>query len=216
MQQQYSFVYERLYQYYCPQNWWPAETPFEMMIGAILVQNTSWRNVEKALVQLKPFLDPETIARLSEAELAQLIKSSGFFNIKAKRIKAFIQWFKKYEYDIEKIKQIDKQTLRSELLNIHGIGRETADAMLLYAFHKPVFVVDAYARRIFTRLGNDVPASYDFFRKQVESEFPADLILFQEYHALLVEHGKVHCKTKPLCLGCPLNDLCDYHLTSFG
>lgn len=216
MQQRYSFIYERLYQYYGPQNWWPAETPFEMLIGAILVQNTSWRNVEKALVQLGEFLDPKTIEHLPEDELAQLIKSSGFFNIKAKRIKAFIQWFNKYEYDIEKIKQIDKQTLRTELLSIYGIGRETADAMLLYAFHKPVFVVDAYARRIFTRIGKDVPASYDLFRKQVESELPADLILLQEYHALLVEHGKVHCKTKPLCLGCPLNDLCDYHLTSFA
>ncbi|MCJ7841975.1 endonuclease III domain-containing protein [Lederbergia sp. NSJ-179] len=215
MQQEYTFIYERLYQHYGPQNWWPAETPFEMLIGAILVQNTSWRNVEKALVQLKPFLDPKTIERLPEAELAQLIKSSVFFNIKAKRIKAFIQWFNTYEYDIEKIKKIDKKTLRGELLNIHGIGRETADVMLLYAFHKPIFVVDAYARRIFTRIGNDVPASYDFFRKQVENELPADLILLQEYHALLVEHGKIHCKTKPLCVECPLNDLCDFHLTSF-
>jgi endonuclease-3 related protein len=209
MKHEYRLIYNKLYKYYGPQGWWPAETPFEMMIGSILVQNTSWRNVDKAIFNLKPFLEPEAIENLSIDELAQLIRSSGFFNLKAKRIKSYMEWFKAYDFDIYLIKKVDRQQLRNELLSIKGIGPETADVILLYAFDTPIFVVDAYARRIYYRLGYGMPESYDAFRKQVEKDLPRDLVLYKEFHALLVEHAKEHCKTTPICEGCPLFDICD-------
>lgn len=209
MKDDYQLIYNKLYEYYGPQGWWPAETPFEMMIGSILVQNTNWRNVEKALDHLRPFLEPETIDKLHVDELAQLIRSSGFFNIKAKRIKSYLEWFKSYAYHIDMIKQVDKHQLRKELLNINGVGPETADVILLYAFDTPIFVVDAYARRIFYRLGNEMPKSYDAFRKQVEKKLTMGLMQYNEFHALIVEHAKVHCKPIPICEGCPLIGICD-------
>ncbi|GGB63332.1 endonuclease [Lentibacillus populi] len=212
MQRSYQVIYETLFNHYGPQNWWPADTPFEMMIGSILVQNTNWRNAEKALTKLSPFLEPEMIDRLPIEELAELIRSSGFFNIKAKRIKAFIDWFKTYHYDIEEIKKMNRQGLRRELLSIKGVGKETADVMLLYAFDKPIFVADAYVRRIFHRLGYDIPTSYDGLRERVEERLPNDLVLYNEFHALLVEHAKQFCRTKPICDGCPLFDSCDQRL----
>ncbi|KLT19978.1 endonuclease III domain-containing protein [Neobacillus vireti] len=208
MKNDYQLIYNKLYKHYGPQGWWPAETPFEMMIGSILVQNTSWRNVDKALDNLKPFLKPEAIDKLSIDELAQLIRPSGFFNIKASRIKSYMEWFKTYNYDIPLIKEVDRHKLRTELLSIKGIGPETADVILLYAFDIPIFVVDAYARRIFYRLGYDMPASYDTFRKQVENEIPRDLAQYNEFHALIVEHAKEHCKATPICDSCPLFDIC--------
>lgn len=206
--QEYQLVYNQLYEHFGPQGWWPAETPFEMMIGAILVQNTSWTNVEKALLNLKPILNPEEIEKLSIDELAQLIRPSGFFNIKAKRIQSYMEWFKHYHYDHNLIKKVDKQSLRNELLTIKGIGQETADVILLYAFDMPIFVVDSYARRIFYRLGYDMPKSYEAFREEIERELPKDLMLYNEYHALLVELAKEHCKSSPVCAGCPLFDRC--------
>lgn len=208
MEQDYLLLYKTLFDHYGPQNWWPADTPLEMMIGAILVQNTNWRNVEKALIKLRPYLGAEALDRLQEEELAQLIKPSGFFNIKAKRIKSFIQWWKQYNFSLNRVKKLEKETLRKELLNVHGIGRETADVMLLYALDKAVFVVDAYARRIFYRIGYDMPNSYDHFRLEVEQTFPEKLDVFNEFHALLVEHAKQYCRTRPLCNKCPLSSIC--------
>ncbi|AIF44832.1 endonuclease III domain-containing protein [Virgibacillus sp. SK37] len=208
MSENYYGIYEKLLERYGTQSWWPADSPFEMLIGSILVQNTSWRNVEKALVQLKPFLSPDQIERMTQEELARLIRPSGFFNVKAKRIKAFLAWFRLYDYKVENLKKKDREELRDQLLRINGIGRETADVMLLYAFDKPIFVVDAYARRIFYRLGYNMPISYDEFRFILEKELPLDLFLMNEYHALLVEHAKVHCKSNPICNGCPLLDIC--------
>ncbi|WP_087973568.1 endonuclease III domain-containing protein [Oceanobacillus rekensis] len=213
MQKNVQVIYDSLYDYYGPQSWWPADTLFEMMIGSILVQNTNWRNVDKALLQLKPFLKPELIYEMPIDELAQLIRSSGFYNIKAKRIKAFMEWFQTHDYKIEQIKNIESKQLRNELLRINGVGKETADVMLLYAFDKPIFIVDAYARRIFYRLGFDMPTSYDGFRNEVEKEMPRNLIVYNEYHALLVEHAKVHCKSTPICEGCPLKSICDQRLS---
>lgn len=212
MKNDYQLIYNKLYEYYGPQGWWPAETPFEMMIGSILVQNTNWRNVEKALDNLRPFLDPEAMDKLHVDELAQLIRSSGFFNIKAKRIKSYLEWFKSYSYHIDMIKQVDRRQLRKELLNINGVGSETADVILLYVFDTPIFIVDAYARRICYRLGNDMPKSYDAFRKQVEKKLTLDLMQYNEFHALIVKHAKTHCKSIPICEGCPLLGICDQRL----
>ncbi len=207
-------IYDRLYKQYGPQGWWPAESKFEMMIGAILVQNTNWTNVEKALANLKLHLEPKALGKLSNDTLAKLIIPSGYYNIKARRIKSFLEWFQTYNYDIDKIKKIDRNRLRQELLNINGIGPETADVMLLYAFDKAIFVVDAYARRIFNRLGYDMPKSYDGFRQKVELELPCDLKLYNEFHALIVEHAKVQCRKKPLCGTCPLLDICAQRIES--
>ncbi|GAB2535441.1 endonuclease III domain-containing protein [Gracilibacillus alcaliphilus] len=208
MQHEYTGIYQRLFAHYGPQGWWPAETPFEMMIGAILVQNTNWRNVEKALVTLGAKLDPETIDKMSAEELAPLIKSSGFFNLKARRIKAFIDWFKQYQFSINQLKKKDKEALRAELIKVYGIGRETADCILLYALEKPVFVVDAYTRRIFYRIGYDMPVSYDRFKEIVEQHFPGEVMIYNEFHALLVAHAKQFCRVKPVCTNCPLLEIC--------
>lgn len=208
MKNKFQFIYDRLFHYYGPQGWWPAETSFEMMIGAILVQNTSWLNVDKALKNLSPFLKPERMDELSLEKLAQLIKPSGFFNIKAKRIKSFLAWFKEHQFNTVKVKEGDKQKLREELLTINGIGRETADVMLLYAFETPVFVADAYAKRIFYRIGYNMPDSYDKFKQTIEAELPKDLELYKEFHALLVQHAKQYCRSGPMCDNCPLALIC--------
>jgi len=202
-------MYERLRKHFGEQNWWPADTTLEMMVGAILVQNTNWRNVEKALTNLSPFLTPEQLDTMNTDELAALIRPSGYYNIKAKRIKSFLQWFKTYHYDVEYMKQLDREVLRRELLKVKGIGRETADVMLLYVMDKPVFVADAYSRRIFYRIGWDIPSSYDVMRQQVEEELGKDLYVYQELHALLVEHAKALCRVDPICSKCPLLDVCD-------
>jgi endonuclease-3 related protein len=204
----YAQIYEKLYEHYGPQNWWPASTPFEMMIGAILVQNTNWRNVEKAIEQLRPYLTPQKLDLLSKDELAQLIRSSGFFKRKAERIKSFLSWLKNYDFNFAIMESMDKNHLREELLQVSGIGKETADCMLVYAFHKPIFIVDAYAKRIFYRLGFDMPDDYDQFRQLVEKELPSKIQLYNEFHALLVEHAKSHCKSKPICKNCPLQSSC--------
>lgn len=201
-------IYEHLFEHYGPQHWWPADTDFEMMISAILVQNTNWRNVEKALEQLRPYLTPQQLDVLSKEEIAQFIRSSGFYNRKAERIKSFLSWLKNYHFHIDSIRDKDKKQLREELLQISGIGKETADSILLYVFNTPVFIVDAYAKRIFYRLGYELPDDYDSFRQLVEKELPQDVQLYNEFHALLVQHAKTYCKSKPICDRCPLSGLC--------
>ncbi|CDQ38129.1 MULTISPECIES: endonuclease III domain-containing protein [Virgibacillus] len=202
-------VYDNLYCYYGPQGWWPADTPIEMIVGSILVQHTNWRNAEKALQNIKDVLTAEALDNMPLEELAYRIRPSGFYNIKAKRIKTFLDWFKKYQFQIEKIRHFDRDKLRKELLSIQGVGHETADVILLYVFDKSIFIADAYARRIFHRFGYNIPKGYDAFRIDVEEALSSsDVDLYNEYHALLVEHGKVHCKSDPICTGCPLSTYC--------
>lgn len=191
------------------QYWWPGETPFEVIIGAILTQNTNWSNVEKAIKNLKTAgkLSPKGIYELSEQELAQLIKPSGFFNVKAKRVKTFINWlFSKYGGDLDRMFAGNLHTLRGELLSVKGIGPETADSILLYAGNFPTFVVDAYTHRIFSR-HELIPeeSAYDEIKSFFEENLPVDVQLFNEYHALLVNIGKLFCKPKKICEQCPLN-----------
>ncbi|MBI5678655.1 MAG: endonuclease III domain-containing protein [Planctomycetes bacterium] len=204
-------IYQKMFDAFGPRQWWPGETPFEVVIGAILTQNTNWSNVEKAIKNLKTAgkLSPEGIYGLSIAELAELIKPSGFFNVKAKRVKAFINWlFSRYEGNLSKMFAQDLQTLRSELLSVKGIGPETADSILLYAGNMPTFVVDAYTHRIFSR-HELIPeeSTYDEMKSFFEENLPEDVQLFNEYHALLVNIGKTFCKTKKVCEPCPLKDL---------
>ena len=204
-------IYQKMFEALGPRQWWPGETPFEVVIGAILTQNTNWSNVEKAIKNLKTAgkLSPEGIYALSVTELAKLIRPSGFFNVKAKRVKAFINWlFSRYEGNLSKMLDQDLQTLRGELLSVKGIGPETADSILLYAGNKPTFVVDAYTHRIFSR-HELIPeeSTYDEMKSFFEENLPEDVQLFNEYHALIVNIGKTFCKTKKVCEPCPLKDL---------
>lgn len=204
-----KWAYKKLYAAFGPQHWWPADEPFEVIVGAILTQNTSWTNVEKALVNLKEagLLNPEALFKISEAELAGLIRPAGYYNIKAKRLKSFLRFFfSSYAGDIKKLIRARAPSLRRELLSVKGIGPETADSILLYALGKPVFVVDAYTRRILMRHGlaldeNTYDKVQTFFLRRLKSNAG----LFNEYHALLVRLGKDFCrKSAPRCRACPL------------
>lgn len=202
-------VFQRLYDHYGPQGWWPGETPFEVIVGAILTQNTAWTNVERAISNLKKegLLTPQAILDMSESELAARIRSSGYYNVKAKRLKDFIRFlFDNYNGKIEEMFKEDPERLRERLLKIHGIGPETADSILLYGGNIPVFVVDAYTYRVFHRHGLlPEEISYDECQKIFMENLPKDAGLFNEYHALIVRVAKEFCKKgKPLCKGCPL------------
>lgn len=200
--------YNSLYNRYGPQNWWPAESELECILGAILTQNTSWKNVEKAFENLKSrgLLSVEKLDSIPTKKLANLIRPSGYFNQKAIKIKAFISYVKKtYNGDLDKMFDEDTHELREKLLRIKGIGPETADSILLYALKKPVFVIDAYTYRILSRhsmIPNEI--SYQEMQDLLMDSLPEDIQVFNEYHALLVRVGKEHCKRKALCNGCPL------------
>jgi endonuclease-3 related protein len=205
-------IYKDLYDYYGPQHWWPADDWFEVTVGAILTQNTAWNNVEKSIENLKQrdLLEPEKLSKIKEDDLAQLIRSSGFYNLKSKRLKNFLEWLKKYNYDIDKIKNKSVTSLREELLSIKGIGKETADSILLYAFEMPVFVIDAYTKRMFSRLGLILSRQYDEFQDFFEKNLTKDVQLYNEYHALIVKHSKVYCKKTPKCSDCFLKEKCNW------
>lgn len=206
-------VYQQLFDSYGPQNWWPAKTPFEMMIGAILTQNTSWTNVEKALAQFEIPFEPQALLKLSNQELIDWIRPSGFFNQKSERLKLLAQWFLQYDGDVTIIQQHPAEDIRKALLSLKGVGPETADSIMLYAFEWPFFVVDAYTRRIFSRLGYPVPKDYEAFRLQIEADLNRPSPSFyNEFHALIVYHAKEHCTKKPKCAFCPLTALCQYPL----
>lgn len=201
-------IYNRLNAIYGPLNWWPGETPFEVMIGAVLTQNTSWENVERAIKNLKPMLDPESMHKLDNESLAELIRPAGYYNIKAKYIKALLDWYKTLDYDIKKLKSAPLSELRQSLLAVRGIGKETADSILLYAAGKPIFVVDAYTRRLFSRLGYSLPKKYDDVRCLFEIALPTDSGVYNQYHALIVHHCKLNCRSVPKCEGCELGYAC--------
>ena len=206
-----SDIYELLFERFGPQHWWPGDTQFEIIIGAILTQNTNWTNVEKAIANLKAAgcLSPDKLYHLDIARLAELIRPAGYFNIKAKRLKSFLNWFfENYSGELPNIANLDTWHLRDELLAINGVGRETADSILLYAFNRPVFVVDAYTARVAVRHGLIEPgASYEQLRELFQSNLPGDVQIFNEYHALLVKVGNKFCRPKARCSGCPLEKL---------
>ena len=204
-------IYKLLFERFGPQHWWPGQSPFEIIVGAILTQNTNWTNVEKAINNLKAakLLTPEKMHNLDISELAQLIRPAGYFNIKAKRLKNFIEWlFKNHDGRLEKLENIRTEQLREELLAIKGVGPETADSILLYALDMPIFVVDAYTARIAARHGL-IEAGCDYGQLQdlFQTNLPQDVKLFNEYHALFVRLGKEFCNPKPKCPGCPLEKL---------
>ena len=190
-------------------SWWQAESGFELMTGSILVQNTNWKNVDKALKNFNGNLSPQLVLSLSNEELAGTIRPAGFQNQKAKKLKALCEWFKKYDFNIEKASGVNKETLRKELLSVNGVGNETADAILVYVLGKNSFVIDAYTRRIFIRIGFDVPKKYDQFREMIEKAVPRNIFTYDYYHGLMVEHAKTYCTQTPGCEGCPLFKQCE-------
>jgi len=205
-------IYRILLDSFGPQHWWPGETPFEIAVGAILTQNTSWTNVEKAIANLKKVgcLDAARLHALEMADIEKLIRPAGYFRVKAKRLRNFIDWLcDNYGGDLQNLEGIGTSRLREELLSISGIGPETADSILLYALNRPVFVVDAYTARIMVRHhlipaeGLDYHQLQDLFMSNLEPD-PA---LFNEFHALLVMTGKDYCKPRPKCQPCPLEFL---------
>jgi len=204
-------IFDKLLKAFGPRHWWPGESPFEVMVGAILTQNTSWKNVEKAIQRLKArrVLTPDGIHRLKTSDLASLIRSSGFYRIKADRLKSFVDFlFEEFEGKIERMKKEPFEGLRKRLLEVKGIGQETADSILLYALQKPMFVVDAYTRRVLSRHGMiSNRASYEEVQKLFMRHLPPDENLFNEYHALLVHVAKSACKKIPQCDICPLKDV---------
>ena len=204
-------IYQLLFERFGPQHWWPGESRFEIITGAILTQNTNWANVEKAIANLKAddLLTEEKLYNINISQLAELIRPAGYYNIKAKRLKNFINWlFENYDGGLANLEGANTEQLRGELLSVKGIGRETADSILLYAFERPVFVVDAYTARVVFRHGLIEPeADYEQLRELFQSNLPQDTKLFNEYHALLVKAGKEFCRPKARCDNCPLEKL---------
>lgn len=204
-------IYQLLFERFGPQYWWPGETRFEIITGAILTQNTNWTNVEKAIANLKSarLLTPEKLFSLEVTQLAELIRPAGYYRLKAKRLKNFLSWlFEDYAGQLENLEELSTDRLRAELLAVKGIGPETADSILLYAFDREVFVVDTYTARITSRHNLIEPgAGYECLRELFQSNLPEDTQLFKEYHALLVRAGKEFCKPKTKCLDCPLEKL---------
>ena len=214
VKQQLQNIYHRLISAYGPQHWWPAEEPFEVMVGAILTQSAAWLNVEKAIANLKSAgaLSPRALRRLSLEEIATLIRPCGYYNIKARKLKALVRWLEEgYQDDLNKLFASRPEQLRPQFLSVYGIGEETADSIILYAANRPIFVIDAYTRRIVGRIGLAPDSqSYAAYQALFMDNLPADVGLFNEYHALLVCLGKYVCRKRPLCQPCCLRDICQF------
>ncbi len=207
--QQLGQIFDALLDAYGPQHWWPGDGgPTEIIIGAILTQNTNWKNVEKALAQLRAanLMDWAALRDVEIADLAQRIRPAGYYNLKARRLKHFVDWlWAEHDGEVDALAGVSLGILREDLLRINGIGPETADAILLYALEMPTFVVDAYTRRVAVRHRLiDEEVDYERLKSLFEDHLPEDVGMFNEYHALLVEVGKRHCKPKARCEGCPL------------
>jgi len=204
-------IYNLLLSSFGPQNWWPAETELEMMVGAVLTQNTSWNNVEKAILNLKEksLLSIQNLSQIPSSLLAEYIRPSGYYNLKAKRLKNLINCIvDKYNGDITTLFSLDTETIREELLMVKGIGLETADSIVLYGAERPLFVVDTYTHRIVTRHGLiEEEAGYNDLQSFFMDNLSHDVDLFKEFHALIVKTGKDFCRKKPSCSECPLDRL---------
>lgn len=204
-------VYRQLFDALGPQHWWPGDSPWEVMIGAVLVQNTSWKNVERAIDNLREagLVDPQRLLNVPTDELAELIRPAGYFRLKTKRLRSLLEFVvDQYDGSLETMRAADTHRLREELLGVHGIGPETADSILLYALEKPTFVVDTYTHRVFARhgwIGYDT--DYHQLKEHLVSELPVDVTLYNELHALLVNVGHHYCRRQPKCEACPLVDL---------
>lgn len=201
-------IYQTLYAHYGDLHWWPAHSPFEVMVGVVLTQNTAWPNVEKAIRQFKGELSPERIIQLSSDELEAIIRPAGFYRQKAQYLKAVSAWFLRYDADPKRVRSCSPDGIRSELLAVRGGGSETADSIILYAFDLPTFVIDAYTIRLFQRIPLDAGNKYMEIKRFCEAQMPADVALYNRFHALIVENAKEYCRKKPICVHCPLANIC--------
>jgi len=222
-------IYETLNSHYGNLKWWPAKTPYDVIVGAVLTQNTAWSNVEKAIANFSTHLfpanthsaagafplhnnnlSPQFILDVDIAKLADIIRPAGFFNQKAVYLKAVTKWFARYNFDVPTVQQETLEKLRPELLSVKGIGKETADCILLYAFGFPTFVVDAYTARLCDRYIIKAGSGYDAIKAHFENNLPRCVEIYNNYHALIVINGKEHCrKSKPMCSSCPLTKTCE-------
>lgn len=204
-------LYDRLYAAYGPQKWWPGETPFEVLVGAVLVQNTAWKNVERAIANLRQesLMTPRKLYAVDPEELAELIRPAGYYRLKTQRLRNLLKLIvEEYDGSLDAFFNGDVDALRRELLSVKGVGPETADSIVLYAAAKPSFVVDTYTHRILTRHGWIEPeADYHRIKDHFESQLPIEVSLYNEFHALLVRVGHDHCRKSPKCEACPLEDL---------
>jgi len=202
-------IHDKLLARYGQLNWWPADNEYEVMVGAILTQNTNWGNVEKSIDNFAGRLAPEFIENIPLDELINIISPSGFYNQKAIYLKEMTHWYKGYNYSVETVKKHPLERIRKELLAVKGIGFETADSILLYAFSYPTFVVDAYTKRLLERLGiTSGKMNYQYIKAHFEANIPADAGVYNNYHAMIVMNAKEHCRSNPKCDGCPLEDMC--------
>ncbi|MGX8709430.1 MAG: endonuclease III domain-containing protein [bacterium] len=204
-----NWIYNKLLEHYGDLGWWPGNS-YEIMVGAVLVQNTAWGNVERSLANFGDRLTPEYIEALPLDELIRHIYPSGFYTAKAVCLKNITAWYKQYGYSVETAQQQPQDKIRKELLAIKGIGQETADAVLLYVFYFPSFVIDAYIKRLAERLSVPVKLEYKPLQTYFTEGIEKDAVLFGKYHILILEHGKRHCKKKPKCGGCPFVNECSF------
>ena len=206
-----THVYEILLAHYGDPGWWPANSPYEVIVGAVLTQNTNWNNVEKAITNFGDRLSPQFVADVATAELIEIIRPAGFYNQKAACLKAVTAWFGKYNYDIAQVQKQPLSSLSRELLDIKGIGNETADCILLYAANLPTFVIDAYTMRFCSRFRFDAGHNYMTAKAYFEAALPKSVKVYNNFHALIVLNGKEHCKKRANCGGCPLEAICAKH-----
>ena len=210
--QQLIQVFDLLRSAYGPQNWWPADTPFEVIVGAVLTQNTAWHNVALAIANLKRegLLEPELLLHAETERVKALIGPAGYYNVKYERLMNLLRYLDACGMDLAKLRSLPLSHVRAELLEVKGVGPETADSILLYALQRPVFVVDAFTRRLFSRLGFGWmgQARYDEVQQFFLEALPPDVALYNEFHALIVVHSKDTCKKKPRCAGCCLSSRC--------
>jgi endonuclease-3 related protein len=208
-------MYDRLLAHFGPQHWWPGRTPFEVMVGAVLTQNTNWKNVARAIENLRraDVLEPKALLAVPFDRLAQLIQPAGYFRVKARRLLNLLQWLdREFQCDLDAMFATPPDELRERLMAVNGIGPETCDSILLYAGRIPTFVVDAYTCRVIVRHGLIAPeeVTYEAVKALFEDHLERDERLFNEYHALLVAAGKTYCRPRPRCLaGCPLEAMLD-------
>ena len=202
-------LYQTLHSRYGDLHWWPARTPYEVIVGAVLTQNTAWRNVERAIAHFGGNLSPEAVLNMDMTELTEIIRPAGFFNQKAAYLKAVTAWFAGYNFNVTAVRREPMEKIRTELLATKGVGKETADSILLYAFRFPSFVVDAYTVRLCGRYPLAAGKGYDAVKAYFEANLPESEDVYNQFHAMIVINAKEHCRKRPVCGGCPLYDTCE-------